>query len=106
MSKNRSNQLNFNSQLDETFRFDSKMDCKKSKARSGSSSIQRPLLDFSQTTSDVIRNADCHNNNILELLEDSDEEKRTNKGSNKKRSELWDFFARFEKESNPDITIS
>lgn len=97
MSRTRSKPSNLNPQLDETFRFDSKMDCKKSRNRSGSSSVQRPLLDFSQNTSEIIRNAEYQNENILELLEDSDEEKRTNKGSNKKKSELWDFFARFEK---------
>lgn len=86
MSKSRYNQSNYNPQLDETFRFDSKMDCRKSRNKSGSSSLHKPILDFSQTTSEVIRHAEYQNENILELLEDSDEEKRTNKGSNKKRS--------------------
>lgn len=45
------------------------------------------------------------NQNILELLEESDEQRLTQKGRQPKKA-LWDFFARFEKESNPDITIS
>lgn len=55
----------------------------------------------------MVRFAEGRNENILELLEESDEDKRTQKVTEEKnKNELWNFFARFENESNPDITIS
>lgn len=57
----------------------------------------KPILDLSQNTSEVMRFAEGRNNNILELLEESMEEKRTDKGKKTHHNELWDFFGRFEK---------
>lgn len=99
------------SDLDETFRFDSKACSKTSKRKTSKSKSRLDSsfslnLELSQPTSEYVRYVEGNPNNIRELLEESEEEKTTLKNDKDSKSDLWDFFARFEKESNPDITIS
>jgi hypothetical protein len=91
-------------ELDETFRFDSRAALRVSRTRLDSNAEIN--LEDSESTSELMRGAEYRNGHILELLSESEEGKRTLKEEREGRKELWDFFARFEKESNPDITIS
>lgn len=95
MSKRVSNSHRITLEPQSTFRFDSKASCKVSKDKSVIQNIQQFELDLSQPTSEIMRYAEYGNQNILQLLEQSEEDKKTSKGEKMKRNDLWDFFARF-----------